>query len=153
MELFRISSEEFCKQLISSENSNRWNRRGEYVIYVGSTRSLLTFDLVVHRNFIKPDINHKVMVISVPDSDELVKTITTKELPSNWRRFEAYTDLQKIGSDWYNSKETLLLKVPSAVIPSEYNYIINTVHPNFKQHMKLVRIEEYFWDKRLITNE
>ncbi len=93
------------------------------------------------------------MVISVPDSDELVKTIKTKGLPNNWRRFEAYTDLQKIGSDWYNSKEALLLKVPSAVIPFEYNYIINTVHPNFMQHVKLVRIEEYFWDKSLITNE
>lgn len=150
MELFRISSEEYSQQLTYSGASNRWNKRGEYVIYTGSTRSLSTLELIVHRNFIKPDINYKVMIISVTVSDNMVKTLKTNDLPKNWRLFEAYTKLQKIGSDWFNSKETLLLKVPSAVIPHEYNYIINTDHPDFKKNVKLIRTEGYFWDERLL---
>lgn len=150
MELFRISSEKFSKELTASGASNRWNKRGEYVIYTGSTRSLSTLELIVHRNFIKPNINYRVMIISVPDSDIMVKTIKTSDLPKNWRRFEAYTKLQQIGSDWINSRETLLLKVPSAVIPHEYNYIINTEHPDFKDNVVLTRTEEYFWDDRLL---
>lgn len=90
------------------------------------------------------------MIISVPDSDHLIKTIDTKVLPENWREFEAYSLLQKIGSEWFNSKETLILKVPSAVIPQEYNYIINTEHPDFKKNIVLVRTESYFWDERLL---
>ncbi len=58
--------------------------------------------------------------------------------------------LQKIGSDWINSLETLMLKVPSAVIPYEYNFIINTEHPAFNNKVHLARTEEYFWDSRLL---
>ena len=90
------------------------------------------------------------MIISVPDIDTIVKTIRTEDLPKKWRSFEAYSKLQAIGSNWYNSKETLMLKVPSAIIPCEYNYIINTEHPDFMNNVHLVRTEAYFWDERLL---
>lgn len=90
------------------------------------------------------------MVISIADDDYLIKQLQIKDLPSNWREFAAYSRLQKIGSDWYNSQETLILKVPSAVIPYEYNYVINTEHPAFADKVHLVRTEEYFWDSRLL---
>ncbi len=44
----------------------------------------------------------------------------------------------------------MILRVPSAVIPQEYNYIINTRHPDFLTKVKLLRIEDYFWDERLM---
>ncbi len=150
MELFRISSREYATELKASGAANRWNKKGEYVIYTGGSRSLSTLESVVHRNYIRPDIPYKVMIISVPDSDRLVKTLKTTDLPLNWRQFEAYSKLQEIGSDWITRRETLILKVPSAVIPQEYNYIINTEHPDFKKNVKLVRTEDYFWDERLL---
>lgn len=150
MELYRIASEEYSKQLTSSGVPNRWNKRGEYVLYTGSSRSLSTLELIVHRNFIKPEITYKVMIISIPDNDNLIKTIKIDELSKNWRQFEAYSKLQKIGSDWFNSKETLILKVPSAVIPFEHNYIINIEHLDFKENVQLIRNENYFWDDRLL---
>ena len=150
MELFRISAEKHSSKLTSSGASNRWNKKGEYVIYTGSSRSLSTLELVVHRNFIKPDIIYKVMTISVPDTDNLIKTIKINDLPNNWRQFESYSKLQKIGSEWINSRESLLLEVPSAIIPQEYNYIINTEHADFKKSVKLIRTENYFWDERLL---
>ncbi len=150
MELFRISAEKHSSKLTSSGASNRWNKKGEYVIYTGSSRSLSTLELVVHRNFIKPDIIYKVMTISVPDTDNLIKSIKINDLPDNWRQFEAYSKLQKTGSEWINSRESLLLEVPSAIIPQEYNYIINTEHPDFEKSVKLIRTENYFWDERLL---
>ena len=150
MELFRISSQQYSKELVSSGRSNRWNKNGEQVIYTGGSRSLSTLELIVHRNSIKPDINYKVLTISIPDSENNIKTIKTKDLPENWRKLETYSKLQEIGSEWIQSKETLLLKVPSAVIPQEYNYVINTEHSDFKKKVKLIRTEEYFWDERLL---
>lgn len=150
MELFRISAEIYANKLTASGASNRWNKRGEYVIYAGSTRSLSTLELVVHRNAIKPSVVYKVMIISVADADSLVTTLQTKSLPKNWRNFAAYSELQQLGSEWYGSKETLLLRVPSAIIPEEYNYLINTEHPDFAKNVQLVRTEKYFWDERLL---
>jgi len=149
MELFRITSEKYSTSLISSGASNRWNKKGENVIYSSPTRSLSTLELIVHRNFIKPHIPYKVMVIIIPDKDGFIKTIKTSELPLHWRKLEAYSKLQDIGSNWFINQESLVLKVPSAIIPLEDNFIINTKHKDFNQ-VRLIRVEDYFWDERLM---
>jgi RES domain-containing protein len=150
METFRISKELYSKSLTSSGSANRWNIKGQQVIYTGSSRSLSTLELVVHRGAVVPSEKYKVMVISMADEDHLYKQIHLNDLPTNWRTFAAYSTLQKIGSDWVNSQETLFLKVPSAVIPYEYNYVVNTEHPEFRNKVYLTRTEDYFWDSRLL---
>ena len=150
MELYRICSAEHSKKLVASGAPNRWNRRGEFVIYAAESRSLSTLELIVHRNSIKSETNYKVLTISVKESDALISEISLSDLPKNWRTFEAYSSLQQMGSDWYNARETLLLKVPSAIIPYEFNYVINTQHPDFKKKVKLVNAEDYLWDERLL---
>ncbi len=150
MEVFRISKEAYSGELSSSGTAGRWNLRRQQVIYAGSSRSLASLELVVHKGVVVPTERYRVMVISIADDDYLVKQLQIKDLPRNWRTFAAYPMLQKIGSDWIRSKDSLILKVPSAVIPYEYNFIINTEHPEFSSKVHLVRIEEYFWDSRLL---
>jgi len=149
MEVFRISQEAFASKLSATGSANRWNIKGQYVIYTGSSRSLSTLELIVHIGSVIPTVNYKVMVISIEDIDRLFKQINIASLPSNWRSLSAYPDLQKIGYDWYSNQESLVLKVPSAVIPNEFNYIINTEHPDFKKNVILAREEDYYWDDRL----
>lgn len=151
MELFRISPETYAGALTSSGSANRWNIAGQQVLYAGSARSLSTLELVVHRSSIKPSASYKVMVLSIADEDHLTKQVHTAELPADWRKMAAYGTLQTIGSDWYTKQESLLLKVPSAIIIQEYNYVINTTHPDFAGKVTLVRIEDYFWDDRLFA--
>lgn len=148
MELYRICGEEHSKKLVASGAPNRWNRKGEFVIYTAESRSLSTLELIVHRSNIKPDYNYKILTIEVKDSDDLTTEISLKNLPKKWRTFEAYSTLQQMGSDWYNSKVSLLLKVPSAIIPYEFNYVINTQQKDYKKKVKLAKAEDYFWDER-----
>ena len=150
MEIFRISAARYAYKLTASGAANRWNQKGEFVIYAGSSRSLSTLELVVHRNAIHPSTTYLMMTLSVPDDDDLVQTVKTKQLPKNWRKLEAYASLQTIGSQWIQNQSSLLLKVPSVIIPQEYNYIINTQHPDFIKKVKLVRTESFFWDDRLL---
>jgi len=149
MEVFKICKEEYSGSLKSSGSANRWNLRGQNVIYAGSTRSLSNLELVVRRSSIIPVSNYKVVVISIADDDYLFKQIHINELVENWRTLAAYSSLQEIGSKWYISQGSLILKVPSAVIPYEYNYIINTEHPDFTKYVHVARVEDYFWDNRL----
>jgi len=120
MKVYRISAEKYSEKLTSSGSANRWNKDGQFVIYTGSSRSLSSLELIVHRAAIKPTVNYKVMII------------------------EAYSKLQNIGSAWYLEQRSLALKVPSAIIPQEYNYIINMKHPEFKGKVKLLKVEDYF---------
>jgi RES domain-containing protein len=150
MEVFRISREEYSTSLSCSGSANRWNLKGQNVLYAGSSRSLSSLELIVHKGAVKPALRYKVMVISIADDDYLTKQIQIKDLPTNWRSIAAYSNLQSIGSDWYTAQESLLLKIPSAIIPFEYNYMINTEHKDFLSKVSLARTEEYFWDSRLL---
>lgn len=90
------------------------------------------------------------MVITFADDDYLLRQIKRNDLPSNWRSLAGYSRLQQMGSAWYNSQESLVLNVPSAINVYEYNYIINTEHRDFRSKVQLVRTEDYFWDSRLL---
>ena len=150
MEVFRISKEAYSKELSSSGTANRWNLRGQQVIYAGSSRSLVSLELIVHKGAVVPTEKYRVMIISIADDDYLIKQLQMKDLPANWRTFSAYPVLQRIGSPWITNQESLVLKVPSAVIPFEYNYMINTEHPLFSSKVHVARTVEYFWDSRLL---
>lgn len=149
MELFRIASQKFASELKASGAQNRWNLFGQKVIYTAASRSLATLELFVSRGGLRREDDFKMMIINVPDDDRLFRQIFIKELPVNWRETVAYSRLQAIGSNWYKNKETLVLKIPSSVIPQEYNYVINTEHPLFATHVKLIRQESFYFDSRL----
>ena len=150
MEVFRIASEPYSRTLATSGSANRWNLKGQHVLYTGSSRALSTLELIVHTGAVKPRVSYKVMIISIADDDHLTRQIQLKDLPDQWRSLGAYSVLQTIGSDWYQTRTSLILKVPSAVIPLEYNYIINSEHPDFPDKVSLVGSKDYFWDSRLL---
>jgi len=150
MEVFNIRKEKFSKSLVASGIANRWNKKEEFVIYTGSNRALSTLEMVVHRSYILSSIPYTLLTIEVKESEGFLKEIKTEDLPENWRSIEAYPVLQDIGSKWYNLKESLVLKVPSAIIPREFNYIINTKHSLFETDVKIVEVADFIWDERLL---
>jgi len=144
--VYRIVAERYASKLVASGRSGRWNLSEEYIIYTASSRSLATLELLVNRSGIHSDSQYKVMLLDIPDAYQECKL---KNLPKNWRSFEEYPVLQAIGSNWYKTTKSLVLAVPSAVIPQENNFLINTRHGHFKESVKLVGVEDYFWDHRL----
>ncbi len=148
MEVFRVSSTKYSKELTASGKAARWNKDGEFVIYSGETRSLAMLENIVHKS-IQTGLDYETMILSITDSEDLFSRKKISDLPSNWRDISAYSKLQDIGSKWYHSKESLVLQVPSVIVPQEFNYIINANHPEFKNHIILVRQEEFVLDNRL----
>jgi len=149
MEVFKICKEKYARSLTASGAANRWNKKDEFVIYTGSSRALSTLETVVHRSGINFSSPYKLLTISITDKTQ-IKEIDIKDLPGNWKTIEAYVELQEIGSNWYNSLESLILKVPSAIISQEHNYIINKKHPQFTKSIVLKSSEDFVWDKRLL---
>lgn len=148
MEVFRVSSTKYSKELTASGKAARWNKDGEFVIYTGETRSLAMLENIVHKS-IQTGLDYETMILSITDSEDIFSRKRISDLPSNWRDISAYSKLQDIGSKWYHSKESLVLQVPSVIVPQEFNYIINANHPEFKNHITLVRQEEFVLDNRL----
>ena len=149
MEVFKICREKYSHSLNASGASNRWNKKDEFVIYTGSSRALSTLEMVAHKSYIHISNEYKLLKILITD-ESLIKETDINDLPKNWKSIEAYVELQEIGSQWYQSNESLVLKVPSAIIPQEYNYIINTKHPLFSTRILIQDVEDFVWDNRLL---
>jgi RES domain-containing protein len=105
--------------------SGRWHRKGTRVVYASGSISLAAWEKFIHVSSLEnlPD-DLQVMKIEVPDSI-LVSEIDTEQLDSTWADFPYCEMTQEIGSRFLQDPEQLILKVPSAVIKSESNYLIN----------------------------
>lgn len=147
---YRISKSKYAEKLEASGAANRWNKAGQFVIYASESRALASLELVVHRSAIIQSEFYKVMVIEIPtENQEMVREIQLSDLPPNWNTLQSYPRLQEIGSEWFEKRESLILKVPSAVIPQEHNFVINTKHDSFSSHVKLIGLEDFHWEGRL----
>lgn len=150
MFVYNIRKAKYAKSLQASGVANRWNKNDEFVIYTGSSRALSTLELVVHRSAIRIDNSYKLLVIEIDCKEDEVFEVKKNKLPKNWQSVEAYPRLQEIGSDWYQELKYLVMKVPSSIIPNEFNYLINTKHPDFTTKVKIKEVEVYQWDDRLL---
>lgn len=127
----------------------RWHSKGKATIYMGSSEALALLEVLVHLPSIIIPKDYYSIKIEVPDSD--MAQIKIKDLPSNWNDMTPPESLKKIGDDFLNKKEHLLLKVPSAIVPNENNYLLNLEHPLMKD-VKIIKAEAFYFDKRLFNN-
>ena len=107
---------------------------------------------VVNRNGTDLSIgNFFLIIIEIPDST--AKEVSLQEverLHPNWYKVdnEAYLLTQRMGDNWIKSGESLLMKVPSSIIPLEYNYLINQHHPDFS-NVRIVSTQKFIFDQRI----
>ena len=146
MLLYRIVRKIYAFDLSASGFRSRWNEDGQYVIYTSDSRALACLENLVHRSHSGRHDLFRLMVISVPD-DLAILNIAESRLPEDWKGEFCKRCLQT-GSDWYIRNEIPILKVPSTIIPDEWNYILNTKHPDFTKII-LERTEEFVFDERL----
>lgn len=109
-------------------NGGRWNSPGTRVVYTASTTSLAILEIIVHG--VEPLLDYYV-AIRVEFDASLVSSVDIKSLPAGWRAFPAPFELKRIGDEWAASGRSAVLKTPSAVVPHEWNYVLNPEHPDF----------------------
>ena len=147
MEVYRITLAKYAGQLIAPGTEARWNSRGYFVIYTAGSRALACLENLVHRDSEGLKSIFKVIVINIPDEVEIT-TITETGLPENWTKSNKLHHTRQIGNTWLSSQTSCVLKVPSAVIKGEFNFLINPAHPSFSK-IKIKALEEFEFDSRL----
>ncbi len=92
-------------------------------------------------------MDFRTMHILIPDNLPITH-IDLVDLPADWADFEQYSSCQAIGDRWFDTAETPILCVPSAIIPHESNYLLHTRHPAFSQ-IVIKEIEPFQFDPRI----
>lgn len=110
--------------------SGRWNHKGTAVVYVSETLSLAVLEQFIHLGREGMHIPFVFFKVEIPDH---VSVAVLKDLPKDWRHEPPPDSTKGVGSKWAESKSSLALCVPSVIIPTESNYLINIHHPEFNQ--------------------
>ena len=147
MEVYRIALKKWATKLVASGNAARWNSKDHEVIYTAASRALASLENIVHRSGEGLNENFRVLVIEIPSIIK-IETITLTDLPDHWWEIIHYRDCRKIGDDWLAAGKSAIMKVPSAIILHEHNYLLNPQHPDFKK-IKLKRTEDFKFDPRI----
>lgn len=150
MNAYRIIKAEHIKNLLSGSTAGgRWNFRGTPVIYTAENRALACVEYLVHVPAAIIPKNLIIATIEIPN-DIVPKEIPMSKLPKNWKSFDpSPRELAELGTKWVMKVESLLLRVPSAVIEHEYNIIINPLHPDLRR-VVVKQYEDFIYDNRLI---
>jgi RES domain-containing protein len=149
MLVYRLAATRYINDLSgegASINGSRWTPVGVPVVYASENRALASLEYYVHGQISLRIRSTQLATIDIPDSG--YKCINTAALPGDWRAYPAPDDLQDIGAEWIKSGE-LILKVPSVLIPDEYNYILNAAHSGMK-NVKISSAEDFVFDSRLL---
>ena len=150
MILHRITSKAFVRDLSGTGASlygGRWNSKGIRMLYTSGSLSLAALETVVNLSGSKLDQSLYCIELELPD-DLLISE--ANNLHKNWNSYPHGSATVQMGNNFIK-KNDLCLKVPSAIIPSEYNFLLNPAHEDFLK-VKFLDARPLMLDKRLIKN-
>lgn len=155
MRIYRICRKKRVKSLEeafdgvgASKIGGRWNPRGMPAAYTSESISLAFLEILVHADL--EDLPDDLVCVSahIPDNVNVYE-LHISNLPKNWRDIDpAPLALATTGKNWIEKREFLLMSIPSVVIPSERNFIINPEHAEFHK-LSDFKIQSFEIDPRL----
>ncbi len=152
MKVYRIEREKYLDKTLQGVGAAltegyRWNSLNTYLVYTAESRALATLEVSVHLDFIEDLPTDRFYVeIEIPDEIEILE-LPIEQLPENWDSKPPILETQFIGDDFVSQKNAAVLKVPSAIVPPEFNYLINPNHPDSKK-IKVISIQRLEFDSR-----
>ncbi len=148
MIVFRITKSKRASDISgygSALYPGRWNKKGTPVLYTGESKEIALLESIVHiPPILTPDLD--ILTIEIPDDSVL--QLTVADLPSNWHQFPAPTILSEIGQKWIDEARSLALKVPSSIIHSANNIVLNCKHKDYNA-VKVLSQKKFYFDLRL----
>ncbi|MFA5620081.1 MAG: RES family NAD+ phosphorylase [Weeksellaceae bacterium] len=150
MLVYRVSKTQYAEDLEGTGAKlygSRWNRVGTPCIYTSESRALAILEYSVNSNI---DFIPRALSLCTFEIDEsVIKQFRISQLPGDWKDAPVPYSTKRFGTKWFE-KNMAILKVPSIVIPEEFNYLINPVLES--NHFKLLDIKDLVYDLRIKKN-
>jgi RES domain-containing protein len=131
MIVYRLSSGKY-KSDLSGKGAEiaggRWNSKGVAMLYTAQSRALAFAEVAMHLPYGIMPKDYHIISIEIPDTASILE-LSIKDMPADWRSNPHSDSTQKIGDKFLAEAKYLVLRVPSAVVPGDYNYLINPRHP------------------------
>lgn len=151
MKLYRIVKTKHLATAWSGSGAQlyggRWNPPGKPVVYLATSISLAILEVMVHLQSSMLLQAYTLLSIEVPE--ENLPALDVSALSADWKDPSPPDSTQNLGEVWLEAGESVGLRVPSVIVPSEFNAIINPRHADFAALLESVQTEVMVFDQRL----
>jgi RES domain-containing protein len=150
---YRIVKSKYAATAFDGEGARRfggrWNSPGVAMVYTSATLSLAVLEILVQLQ--TEAVLSAYVVYTVEISNQQIEILDRSRLSPRWRSFPAPAELRALGDDWTRRATSVALRVPSAVLGTEDNYLLNPLHPAFAR-LKITGPEPLDVDTRLFRS-
>lgn len=149
--VYRLLRHAFAASPLDGEGSyrfgGRWSSPGTRLVYTAGNLSLAMLEYLVHLDPGNWPDDMMLAVAEVPGELSCIH-LRLEDLPANWNEYPAPANLANIGDIFAHEAKSSVLTIPSVLAPTERNWMINPLHPEFHK-VKLISIEPFQYDPRL----
>ncbi|MCU7548552.1 RES family NAD+ phosphorylase [Chitinophagaceae bacterium LB-8] len=124
----------------------RWNHKLTPCLYTAESRALAVLEYTVNVHIDDVPRALSMTVLEMPDQHLL--TLTPKDLPGDWLQSPVPASTKDFGTELLKKAEYLVIKIPSVVIPEEYNYLVNPLHKD-SGLVKVLSVHDFVYDVRI----
>ncbi|WP_339835965.1 RES family NAD+ phosphorylase [uncultured Maribacter sp.] len=150
MIVYRISKGKYKEDLSGTGAElygGRWNNKGTKMLYTASSIALAMAEVTVHVDHSILPLDFYVIYIEIPDSP--IHRIPLTDLTHfEWNLNPPSFQTQQIGDNFIAENKYIALEVPSAIVPGEFNILVNPNHLE-KSKIKVIEVQKFPFDKRL----
>jgi RES domain-containing protein len=147
MTLWRISNYETLDGAGGLLVSARWHTKGYPVVYCTMNPATALLETIVHMEIDSEDRPEHFHVLRIEGPDSLsIERIEADSLSPNW--VEDMNATQAIGDRWLSERRSLLLQVPSVLVPETWNVLVNPQHSEINL-LKITATYDHAFDARL----
>lgn len=152
MEVFRLSQTQFSMDL-SGQGAKlyggRWNSIGTPMLYTSSHISLCALELACNSGGLIGLKNLALTCITISNK-AIIEKLDLKDLPKNWNTYPSSNANKIQGDQFLRSTSAIALAVPSVLVPEEFNYLINPLHPSFEKWVQILWNKPFTFDNRIL---
>ena len=149
MEVYHLGKTKFANQLTGEGaklHGGRWNFMGTPCIYTSESKALCVLEYVANVTADEMPSSLSITVYSLPDKSW--KEFDRTNLPKNWFQIPAPEETKRWGTAHLIENKFLALKIPSVIISSEFNFLLNPLHADFRK-VKIKEVHSFTFDTRI----
>lgn len=150
---WRITSHERAESAFDGEGARRydgrWNSEGVPMIYLAGSLAPAALEQLAHLSRAELLVGQFVRFrVCIPE--EALLALDEDVLPTHWTEEPEVT--QALGDGWVEAEDSMALRVPSALVPEEANYLLNMRHPD-ADTTEIGPPEPFVFDRRLVESD
>jgi len=150
MIVYRLAKSKYSNGLSgkgAEKTGGRWNSKGVEMVYTSESRALCTAEIAVHIPLGIMPKDFKLISVEIPDSIKIFE-LSVNDLPKDWNSIPHSGKTQELGDKFIRENKHTVMKVPSAVVQGDFNYLINSNHEDAK-NVKIIKLESFVFDQRM----